>query len=80
MRTTLNIDTDVLTVAKEIARRERKTAGECVSELIREALRHRSAQRSDRLERETYGFRAIPAGRAVVSNTLVDELREDLGI
>lgn len=80
MRTTLNIDADVLTAAKELARRERKTAGECVSELIREALRQRSAERPDPSEREVYGFRAIPAGGAVVSNALVNELREDLGI
>ena len=35
MRTTLNIDVDVLAAAKEIAQRERKTAGQSVSELIR---------------------------------------------
>ena len=82
MRTTLNIDADVLMAAKELARRERKTVGECFSELVREALHHRSAKHSDRAERDVFGFgfRAIPAGRAVVSNTLVDELREDLGI
>ena len=80
MRTTLNIDTDVLMAAKELARRERKTTGECVSELVREALHHRSAKHSDRAERDVFGFRAVPAGRAVVSNALVDQLREDLGI
>ncbi len=80
MRTTLNIDADVLMAAKELARRERKTVGECVSELVREALRHRGAKGSDRAEHDVFGFRAIPAGRAVVSNMLVDELREDLGI
>ena len=80
MRTTLNIDADVLRAAKEIARRERKTAGECVSDLIREALRQRSAEGSGQSEREIYGFRAIPAGGAVVSSALVNELREDLGI
>ena len=38
MRTTLDIDDDVLAVAKERARLEKKTAGEVISELARRAL------------------------------------------
>ena len=38
MRTTLDIDDEVLSAAKERARRERKTAGEVISELARRAL------------------------------------------
>ena len=38
MRTTLNIDEDVLRAAKELARREKKTAGAVISELTRRAL------------------------------------------
>ena len=38
MRTTLNIDEDVLRAAKEHARREKKTAGAVISELARRAL------------------------------------------
>ena len=80
MWTTLDIDADVVAAAKELARGEGETVGACVSELIREALHHRKATRPDRSERESYGFRAIPAGRAVVSNTLINELREDLDV
>ena len=80
MWTTLDIDADVLAAAKELARGEGKTVGACVSELIREVLHHRNATCPERSDRESYGFRAIPAGRAVVSITLVNELREDLDV
>ena len=38
MRITLDIDDDVLTAAKKLAKRDHKTAGKLVSELMREAL------------------------------------------
>jgi hypothetical protein len=38
MRTTLDIDDDVLQAAKELAQRERKTAGKILSDLARTAL------------------------------------------
>lgn len=38
MRTTLDIADDVLQTAKELARREKKTTGEVISELARTAL------------------------------------------
>ena len=38
MRTTLDIDDDVLFAAKEIARREKKTIGKVVSEQARRAF------------------------------------------
>lgn len=38
MRTTLDIDEDVLQAAKELARADGKTAGQVISELARKAL------------------------------------------
>jgi predicted transcriptional regulator len=38
MRTTLDIDDDVLQAVKELAEMRRKTAGKILSELVREAL------------------------------------------
>ena len=78
MRTTHNIDDDVLIAAKELAKRERKTTGELVSDLMREALRARAGSAGEtRTHRGRYGFNPIPAGGAVVTNELVDELREE---
>ena len=81
MRTTLNIDGDVLIAAKELARRKRKTTGELVSDLMREALQTRASSAVEtRAQRDIYGFKPIPAGGSVVTNELVDELREELGV
>lgn len=38
MRTTLNIDDDLLEAARELADRQRRSVGEVVSELMRKAL------------------------------------------
>ena len=38
MRTTLDIDNDVLAAVKEKARKERKSAGRVISNIVREAL------------------------------------------
>ena len=81
MRTALNIDGDVLVAAKELARRERRTAGELVSDLMREALRARAGSAGEtRTQRDLYGFKPIPSGGAVVTNELVDQLREEPGV
>jgi hypothetical protein len=45
MRTTLDLDHDVLQAVKEIAARRKKTAGQVVSELARKALEPRQAGR-----------------------------------
>jgi uncharacterized membrane protein len=77
MRTTLNIDDDVLQAAREIARREKKTAGEVVSMLARSALTAPRGATAVREERAVYGFRPFPARGAIVTNELLDSLRED---
>jgi hypothetical protein len=38
MRTTLNIDEDVLAAAREIAKQQRKSLGTVISSLVRQAL------------------------------------------
>jgi hypothetical protein len=78
MRTTLDIDDDVLQAAKERAKRERKTAGQIVSELLRQAL---SAPVGDTsVVRETtahYGFRPFPANGRIVTNEHINQLRSE---
>ena len=46
MRTTLDIDDDVLAAAKELAAKERKTAGKILSEFFRRALHAPAAAKS----------------------------------
>jgi hypothetical protein len=74
MRTTLDIADDVLRAAKEIARREKKTAGQVLSELARSGLR--LAPGADESE-EFFGFRPFPSRGGVVTNELIDELRAE---
>jgi hypothetical protein len=45
MRTTLDVDDDVLQAAKEIASVRKRTAGQLLSELARDALKPRQAGR-----------------------------------
>ncbi len=77
MRTTLDIADDVLHAVKERARRERRSTGEMISELARVALR--LADRAGEVAEEgaLYGFEPLPRRGALVSNELIDRLRED---
>jgi len=83
MRTTLDIDDDLLAAAKEIARRERRTAGEVVSRMMRQSLTGAvEAPTSARRQRAgVAGFVPFPARPGgVVTNELVNRLREEEGV
>ena len=80
MRTTLNIDDDVLGAVKALAKRECKTVGKFASGLMREALHARTSKAAAENSLDQYGFRPIPAGGHVVTNELIDELRGKLAI
>lgn len=77
MRTTLSLDDDVLLAVKERARRENRTAGEVLSDLARQAL----TQQQDADPRtgmdDFYGFAPFEHRGPVVSNALVDRLRDE---
>ena len=76
MRTTLDIDDDVLRAAKDLARRERKTAGRVISELARKALTGVEPAMV-REPKALYGFRPFPKRGGIVTNEAIDRLRED---
>jgi hypothetical protein len=81
MRTTLDIDDEVLDAAKEIARRQRRTAGAVISELARRALTQTAPeQQAASAPRPFYGFHPFPPEGRVVSNQIVERLREEEGI
>lgn len=84
MRTTLDIADDVLQAAKERARREKKTAGEVISDLARRALTApRGSLAADagsvREPKAVYGLRPFPRRGGVVTNELIDNLRDEDG-
>jgi len=81
MRTTLDIDEDLLAAAKELARRRGTTAGRVVSELLRRALTAPDNSRNHVAETEAfYGFRPFPGRGEVVTDDLVEKLRDKEGI
>jgi hypothetical protein len=83
MRTTLEIDDDVLSTAKELARRERSSAGSVLSRLARQALlggvAATPAARASR-SRAVGGFVPFGSRGVVVSNDEVNALRDADGI
>lgn len=81
MRTTLDIDDEVLAAAKELARRAGKTAGEVVSELLRRALTEGPPAAPGVEEAAAvYGFRPFPARGGVVTDEQIESLREQEGV
>lgn len=90
MRTTLDIADDVLFAAKELAQREKKSVGTVISELARQAFAHAPADTNTRVGRNkaphaaeplaAYGIIPLPARGGIVSNELVDRLRDAEGL
>ena len=83
MRTTLDIDDDLLAATKELARREGATAGQVVSRLLRRSLTVGAAQVTTPRSRRkpVAGFVPFPARPGVVvTNEQVDELRDAEGL
>ena len=77
MRTTLDIADDVLLAAKERARRERKTTGEMISELARRGLMTSAEPVRAREPPAVHGLRPFASRGGIVTNELIDKLRED---
>ncbi len=79
MRTTLDIADDVLMAVKERARRQKRSAGDLLSELAREALTHRyqEGSKAKKKPKSVYGFEPLPRRGEAVSNELIDKLREE---
>lgn len=77
MRTTLDVADDVLRAARELARRERKTIGQVVSDLARQALNALPDGGSAQEPEAIYGFRPFPGRGGIVTNATIDALRDD---
>lgn len=77
MRTTVNIDDDVLLAARDLARRDGSSIGAVLSDLARRGLNGVSS-RGDVCESDDFfGFRPLPKRGRPVTNELIDQLRDD---
>ena len=82
MRTTINIDDDLLYVAKEHAKSSKITLGQWVSLRLRESL----IEDKNRMDHDTetpndgIDIPVVKLGTRLVSNQMIDELRDKLGV
>ena len=80
MRTTLDIDDDVLLAVKEIAKREAKSAGAIASALLRKAISGGPDKEEGVKEPQVrYGFQPFARRGGIVTNEVIDQLREEVG-
>lgn len=82
MRTTLDIDDDVLAAAREIALRERTSSGRVISRLLRQALTTRARPEVNvepSADGSAGGFRAFASRGVPVTNAEIDRLRDAEG-
>ena len=77
MRTTLEIADDVLQAVKERASREERSMGAVLSDLARSALTAEPEGRSQKRRAPIHGFAPLPSRRGIVTNELIDHLRQD---
>ena len=83
MRTTLDIDDDVLSAAKELAAKDGKTAGKILSEFFRRAL-HAPAVAASKPNSKKYviknGIPVLPSRGEVVTVEKVRRIMEEEGL
>lgn len=84
MRTTIDLEYDTLIAAKEIARAENTSLGKVISRLVRQALTGTtgttSAPATHALPATATGFVPFEARGVVVSNDLINRLRDAEGV
>jgi hypothetical protein len=82
MRTTLDIDDDVLAAAKSLARHQSRSVGQVISELARRALTQVPAVETHRVvePKKFYGFVPFNDGKRIVTDEQVNQLRDGLGL
>jgi hypothetical protein len=84
MRTTLDIDDDILIAAKELARKDKVSAGQALSRLARAALAQvgvdARARRGGGRSLSALGIAVLPRRDEIVTNEHVDRLRDELGV
>lgn len=79
MRTTLDIEDDVLQAAKELAQREGATAGKIISDLARRGLAMPTAGRKSRQNTRS-GVPVLPSRGEVVTLERVQQLMDKEGV
>ena len=82
MRTTIDIEDDVLAAAKEMARRQRVSAGTVISRLLREAMSGAAGTERSSASgvHPVAGFKPFPSQGVLITNAQIDALRDAEGV
>lgn len=82
MRTTLDIEDEVLAAAKKMASQQRLSAGQLISRLLREAMSgiRRAGQDDGGEARAVAGFLPFASQGVMVTNAQIDALRDAEGV
>lgn len=81
MRTTLDIDDDVLAAAKEMAHSQSVSAGRVISRLLREAMTGRAGMGPmQAANKGVAGFLPFESQGVIISNAQIDALRDTEGV
>ena len=82
MRTTLDIDDDVLAAAKQRAAEEKTTAGKVISNLVRQTLTRAAADIGAAEMRDGFlyedGWYVRPSRGGIITNELIERIEEEL--
>ena len=79
MRTTLDIDDDILLVAKERARLEKTSIGRALAQMARDGLTRPSGE-AGRGNKSPLGITPLPSRGEIITNDHVNRLRDRLGV
>jgi hypothetical protein len=82
MRTTLDIEDDVLAAAKEMASQQRLSAGQLISRWLREAMSgtQRAGQADGGEALAVAGFLPFASQGVLITNAQIDALRDAEGV
>lgn len=80
MRTTIDIEDDVLAAAKELARLQNVSAGQMISRLVRQALSGPQGTSKLAHGKSSVGFRPFPSRGVLVTDEQINLLRDQEGV
>jgi hypothetical protein len=73
MRTTLDLDADIIAAVRSIAAARKQSMGKVVSDLVRQSL-------AVKVKKTPSGIPTLPRRGVIVTDELIDKLREEEGI
>lgn len=80
MRTTLDIEDDVLQAAKELARCEGSTTGKVISKLARNGLTQPTSSGKKRITRYRNGVPLLPSRGEIITMEHIQKIMDEEGI